>query len=129
MRIPAPGDALPRRPARGHAGLNFGFGSLAWVYASESFPARLRTTGASAMLTADLVANPIIGLCFLSALDSLGGTAAFAMFGAPALIAFAFVWWLAPGTKGRPLEAIGAHRENGGRRPSGGGARTGTRPR
>ena len=43
------------------AGFNFGFGSLVWVYASESFPARLRTTGASAMLTADLVANLIIG--------------------------------------------------------------------
>jgi hypothetical protein len=25
------------------AGFNFGFGSLVWVYASESFPARLRT--------------------------------------------------------------------------------------
>src|SRR3954465_12621083 len=30
------------------AGFNFGFGSLVWVYASESFPARLRTAGAPA---------------------------------------------------------------------------------
>src|SRR5262249_19488060 len=83
------------------AGFNFGFGSLVWVYASESFPARLRTSGASAMLAADLIANLIIGLYFLSALDALGGTATFAMFAALALVSFAFVWALAPETKGR----------------------------
>ena len=100
------------------AGFNFGFGALVWVYASESFPARLRTMGASAMLTADLVANLIIGLYFLSALDALGGTATFAMFAALALVSFAFVWWLAPETKGRPLEAIRGYWENGGRWPA-----------
>jgi sugar porter (SP) family MFS transporter len=99
------------------AGFNFGFGSLVWVYASESFPARLRTTGASAMLTADLVANLIIGLYFLSALESLGGVATFAMFAGLAALSFVFVWWLAPETKGRPLEAIRAYWENGGRWP------------
>src|SRR4051794_361958 len=100
------------------AGFNFGFGSLVWVYASESFPARLRTMGASAMLTADLVANLIIGLYFLTALESLGGTATFAMFAALAALSFAFVWVLAPETKGRPLEAIRLYWENGGRWPS-----------
>jgi sugar porter (SP) family MFS transporter len=104
------------------AGFNFGFGSLVWVYASESFPARLRTTGASAMLAADLVANLIIGLYFLSALESLGGTATFAMFAGLALFAFAFVWKLAPETQGRPLEAIRAYWENGGRWPEEGDA-------
>lgn len=99
------------------AGFNFGFGSLVWVYASESFPARLRTSGASAMLTADLVANLIIGLYFLSALDSLGGTATFAMFAVLAALAFVFVFVLAPETKGRPLEAIRIYWENGGHWP------------
>ncbi len=100
------------------AGFNFGFGSLVWVYASESFPARLRTMGASAMLTADLVANLIIGLYFLTALESPGGTATFAMFAALALVSLAFVWWLAPETKGRPLEDIRAFWENGGSWPA-----------
>src|SRR3954452_6081703 len=99
------------------AGFNFGVRSLRWVVAPASFTARLRTTGASAMLTADLVANLIIGLYFLSALESLGGTATFAMFAALAIVAFGFVWWLAPETKGRPLEAIRAYWENGGRWP------------
>src|SRR5215217_6941440 len=49
-------------------GFNFGYGSLVWVYASESFPVRLRTQGGSAMLTADLFANFIVGVVFLNAL-------------------------------------------------------------
>src|SRR3954470_10589729 len=100
------------------AGFNFGFGSLLGGCGFRGLPARLRTTGASAMLTADLVANLIIGLYFLSALDSLGGTATFAMFAALAALSFAFVWMLAPETKGRPLEAIRSYWENGGRWPS-----------
>jgi sugar porter (SP) family MFS transporter len=99
------------------AGFNFGFGSLVWVYASESFPSRLRSIGASAMLTANLGANLLIALYFLTALQSLGGTATFAMFAALAAIAFGFVWWLAPETKGRPLEDIRAFWENGGSWP------------
>jgi MFS family permease len=99
------------------AGFNFGFGSLVWVYASESFPSRLRSIGASAMLTANLTANLIIALYFLSALESLGGTGTFAMFAGLAAIAFVFVWWLAPETKGRPLEDIRDYWENGGRWP------------
>jgi MFS family permease len=99
------------------AGFNFGFGSLVWVYASESFPSRLRSIGASAMLTANLAANLLIALYFLSVLESLGGTATFAMFAALAAIAFVFVWWLAPETKGRPLEDIRSYWEHGGRWP------------
>ena len=99
------------------AGFNFGFGSLVWVYASESFPSRLRSIGASAMLTANLTANLIIALYFLSTLESLGGATTFAMFAAPAAISFGFVWWLAPETKGRPLEDIRHYWENGGRWP------------
>ena len=45
------------------------------------------------------------------------------MFAALAVLSFAFVWWLAPETKGRPLEAIRAYWENGGRWPEGDGAR------
>jgi SP family arabinose:H+ symporter-like MFS transporter len=99
------------------AAFNFGFGSLVWVYASESFPARLRTLGASTMLTADLVANVIVALFFLSALTALGGVITFAIFLGLAVIAWVFVWWLAPETKGRPLEAIRYYWENGARWP------------
>jgi SP family arabinose:H+ symporter-like MFS transporter len=100
------------------AGFNFGFGALVWVYASESFPARLRTAGASAMLTADLVANLLISRFFLSVFDSLGGAGTFAVFLGLAVVSFVFILALAPETKGRPLEAIRLYWENGGSWPA-----------
>ncbi len=97
------------------AGFNFGFGAMVWVYASESFPARLRTAGASVMLTADLVANLLISRFFLTVLQGMGGEGTFALFLGLAVISFAFIAWMAPETKGRPLEAIRLYWENGGR--------------
>jgi MFS transporter, SP family, arabinose:H+ symporter len=97
------------------AGFNFGFGAMVWVYASESFPARLRTAGASVMLTADLVANLLISRFFLTVLQDMGGEGTFALFLGLAIFSFAFIAWMAPETKGRPLEAIRVYWENGGR--------------
>jgi MFS transporter, SP family, galactose:H+ symporter len=98
-------------------GFSFGYGSLVWVYASESFPVRLRTQGGSAMPTADLFANFIVGVVFLSALGALGGSLTFGIFLLLSLFAIAFVYALAPETKGRQLEAIRAYWYNGGRWP------------
>lgn len=98
-------------------GFTFGFGALVWVYAGESFPARLRTLGAGAMLTSDLVANVIVSAVFLTVLNALGGVGTFGIFLVLAALAFVFVWRLAPETKGRPLEAIRHYWENGGRWP------------
>jgi MFS family permease len=99
------------------AAFNFGFGSMVWVYASESFPAQLRTLGSSTMLTADLVANVIVASFFLSALTSLGGMVTFIILVVFAVIAWLIVWWLAPETRGRPLEAIRLYWENGAKWP------------
>ncbi len=99
------------------AGFNFGFGAMVWVYASESFPSRLRTAGASTMLTADLLANLLISRFFLTVLHSMGGEGTFALFLGLALVSFVFIAALAPETKGRPLEAIRVYWENGGHWP------------
>src|SRR5918999_3268442 len=104
-------------------GFNFGYGSLVWVYASESFPARLRTQGGSAMLTSDLLANFIIGVVFLNALGALGGPLTFGIFMVLALLSLVFIYRLAPETKGRQLESIRRYWYNGGRRAGGGGSR------
>jgi len=98
-------------------GFTFGFGALVWVYAGESFPSRLRSLGSSAMLTANLLANAIVAGLFLSMLHSLGGAGTFAVFGAFAVGAFAFVYRYAPETKGRQLEEIRHFWENNGRWP------------
>ncbi|NSC21034.1 sugar porter family MFS transporter [Streptomyces albus subsp. chlorinus] len=117
------------------AAFNFGFGALIWVYASEAFPARLRSLGASVMLTADLAANFLVAQFFPSVLEGLGATWAFGGFAALALIALVFMARVAPETKGRQLEEIRAYWQNGGRWPSegepgttGGGLRPGTAP-
>jgi sugar porter (SP) family MFS transporter len=98
-------------------GYTMGFGSLGWVYASESFPSRLRSLGSSTMLTSNLVANAIVAATFLTMLHSLGGAGAFAVFGALAVVALAVVYRYAPETKGRQLEEIRHFWENGGRWP------------
>lgn len=99
-------------------GFDFGFGAMVWVYASESFPARLRTIGSSAMLTADLIGNLIVAQFFLSSLAAIGGVWTFVIFGGLAVLSFVFVWWLAPETSGRPLEDIRLYWENGGHWPA-----------
>jgi SP family arabinose:H+ symporter-like MFS transporter len=100
------------------AGFNFGFGAMVWVYASESFPARLRTIGASTMLTADLVGNLLISRFFLTVMGNMGGLGTFALFLGLAVVSFVFIMAMAPETKGRPLEAIRVYWENGARWPS-----------
>lgn len=95
-------------------GYTMGFGSLGWVYASESFPSRLRSLGSSAMLTSNLVGNAIVAAVFLTMLHSLGGAGTYAVFAGLAVVAFGFVYRWAPETKGRQLEEISHFWENGG---------------
>ncbi len=108
----------------GLAGINigfvFGFGALVWVYSSESFPARLRGYGSSAMLGSDLLANIIVVQFFLTVLTSLGGAWSFGIFAILAMLAWIFVWRLAPETRGRELEEIQDYWSNGGRWPGAG---------
>jgi SP family galactose:H+ symporter-like MFS transporter len=96
-------------------GFTLGFGSLGWVYASESFPTRLRSIGSSTMLTSNLVANAIVAAVFLTMLHTLGGAGAFTVFAVLTVIAFGVVYRYAPETKGRALEDIRHFWENGGR--------------
>lgn len=98
-------------------GFVFGFGALVWVYSSESFPARLRGYGSSAMLGSDLLANIIIAQFFLTVLGTIGGAWSFGIFAILAVLAWIFVWRLAPETKGRELEEIQGYWANGGHWP------------
>ena len=86
-------------------------------YASESFPARLRTQGGSGMLTSDLFANFLVGVVFLNALGALGGALTFGIFCGLAIISFIFIYALAPETKGRQLESIRQYWYNGAKWP------------
>lgn len=96
-------------------GFDFGFGTMAWVFAGESFPSRLRSLGSSAMLTSSLAANAVIAAGFLTMLNDLGGAGTFAVFALLAAVSFAMIYRFAPETKGRQLEEIAHFWENGGR--------------
>lgn len=98
-------------------GFTFGFGALVWVYAGESLPSRLRAIGASAMLTANLIGNALVAGASLTMLQTLGVAGTFAVFGLLTVAAFAFVYRLAPETKGRQLEEIRHFWENNGSWP------------
>lgn len=98
-------------------GFDFSFGSLAWVYAGESFPSRLRSMGSSTMLTSNLVGNAIVAAGFLTMLHSLGGAGSFAVFGFFTVASFVVMYRFAPETKGRQLEEIRHFWESGGRWP------------
>lgn len=100
------------------AAFNFGFGSLIWVYASEAFPAQLRSTGASVMLSADLVANLLIAQFFPSLMAWVGAAWTFGGLAVLALGALGFAFVTAPETKGRQLEEIQGYWLNGGRWPT-----------
>lgn len=99
-------------------GFSFGFGSLVWVFAGESFPSHLRSKGSSVMLTSNLSANAIVAGFFLTMLHWLGGAGVFAVFGVFSVFAFWVVYRYAPETKGRQLEDIRHFWENGGRWPT-----------
>lgn len=99
-------------------GFDFCFGSLVWVYAGESFPARLRSMGSSTMLTSNLVGNAIVAAGFLTMLHSLGGAGTFAVFGFFTVVSLIAMYRFAPETKGRQLEEIRHFWENGGKWPT-----------
>lgn len=96
-------------------GYSFGFGSLVWVYASETLPSRLCSIGSSLMLTANLVANLIVSMFFLTMFENFGGQVIFLIFGILAIISWIFVFKLAPETNGRTFEEIQAYWNNGGK--------------
>lgn len=98
-------------------GFNFGYGALVWVYASECMPARLRTQGASVLLTADLFGNVLVSMLFLSVVDAIGGATTFSIFLVLTFAALVFIHRFAPETKRRRLEDIRHYWANGARWP------------
>ena len=66
----------------------------------------------------DDVANIIIAQFFLTIMSTIGGAWSFGIFAILAVLAWIFVWRLAPETKGRELEEIQEFWENGGSWPT-----------
>jgi MFS family permease len=98
-------------------GFNSGFGAVVWIFAAEGLPDHLRGAGASAMLLTGLTTNLFIAQFFLSLLNAVGGTLAFGILLAITTLAWLFVFFLAPETKGRSLDEVHAYWTGGRRWP------------
>lgn len=96
-------------------GFAFGYGALVWAYASETLPAQMRAVGGSTLLAADLFGNILIGLFFPNVIARIGGGGTFGIFFILSVFAFVFIFFMAPETRGKPLEQIRHYWENGGR--------------
>lgn len=95
-------------------GFGMGFGSLVWIYTSETFPLRLRGVGASVLLTVNNLASLTVAQVFPVALNYVGGGFTFGSFMFFSILAWIFVFVLAPETKDRSLEEINQYWDNGG---------------
>ena len=94
-------------------GFNSGFGAVAWIFAAEGFPDRLRGTGASVMLLTSLTTNLVIAQFFLNLLNAAGGMVTFCILFASTALAWAFMHSMAPETKGRSLDEVHSYWEGG----------------
>jgi len=90
-----------------------GMGPVFWIMTSELFPNRLRGTGASISTLANWAANLLISVTFLSLLTVAGKPGTFWIYAFLGLLAFIFVWYFIPETKGKLLEEIEAYFRRG----------------
>jgi SP family galactose:H+ symporter-like MFS transporter len=90
-----------------------GMGPVFWIMTSELFPNRLRGTGASISTLANWAANLLISITFLSLLNVAGKPATFWIYAFLGVLAFIFIWFFIPETKGMLLEEIEAYFRRG----------------
>jgi hypothetical protein len=94
-------------------GFNSGFGAVVWIFAAEGFPDHLRGAGASVMLLTNLTTNLFIAQFFLDLLNAVGGMLTFFILLAITTLAWVFVHFSAPETKGRSLDEAQSYWEAG----------------
>ncbi len=90
-----------------------GLGPTYWLIADEVFPTRLRGAGTSISTVGNWTTNLVISITFLTLITTLGKPVTFWIYAAFAASEIAFVWFLVPETKGKPLEEIEEYWANG----------------
>ncbi|KAL6542263.1 Dolichyl-phosphate-mannose--protein mannosyltransferase 6 [Orobanche minor] len=85
---------------------NIGLCPVCWVYSSEIFPTRLRAAGASVSVAVNRCMNAMVSMTFLSLSSAITIGGAFYLFASAAVVAWVFVFFCLPETKGRSLEEM-----------------------
>lgn len=85
---------------------NFSYGSVCWVVVSEIFPTAIRGRAMSISIFSLWTGCTLVAQTFPSLLEAIGPTYTFWLYGLTTPVAFLFVLFLVPETKGRSLEQI-----------------------
>ncbi|GFP84451.1 probable polyol transporter 6 [Phtheirospermum japonicum] len=85
---------------------NIGLCPVCWVYSAEIFPTRLRAAGASVSVAVNRLMNATVSMSFLSLSSAITIGGAFYLFASVAVVAWVFVFFCLPETKGRSLEEM-----------------------
>lgn len=85
-----------------------GLGPGVWVVMSELFPTGVRGRAMSLATISLWTACTLITFTFLSLVNAISISGAFAIYGVLSLLTFIFVWRVVPETKGKTLEEIEA---------------------
>lgn len=83
-------------------------GPVFWLMISEIYPLRIRGTAMSAASIANWGSNFVVALSFPVLLVALGGATLFWVFAVLGVVAWVFIYFRVPETKGRSLEQIEA---------------------
>ncbi|KAL0449963.1 UNVERIFIED_CONTAM: putative polyol transporter 6 [Sesamum latifolium] len=85
---------------------NIGLCPVCWVYSSEIFPTKLRAAGVSISVGVNRVMNATVSMTFLSLSSAITIGGAFYLFASVSVVAWFFVYFCLPETKGRSLEEM-----------------------
>jgi sugar porter (SP) family MFS transporter len=85
-----------------------GLGPVFWLMIAEIYPLKIRGRAMGVATVANWGSNLLVALTFLSLLHVLGRAWTFWLYGIVGVLAWLFVYWLVPETKGRTLEEIEA---------------------
>jgi SP family arabinose:H+ symporter-like MFS transporter len=88
---------------------NISYGPICWVIVSEIFPTAIRGRAMSISVFSLWVGCTLVAQTFLRLRQDLGASWTFWLYAFSTPLAFAFVLWLVPETKGRTLEQIEKH--------------------
>jgi hypothetical protein len=81
-------------------------GPIFWLLISEIYPLKVRSSTEGLAATFNWGSNLVVTLTFLTLLQLIGATRTFWLYGALAIAAWFFSYFLVPETKGHTLEQI-----------------------